>query len=273
MNRTERFDAILRRLSELEQVQVGELASELGVSDMTIRRDLEALERQGQLRRVHGGAVSVMGRGYEPPFEVRQTQRVEDKRVIARAVGELLATGEIVLLDTGTTTLEVARELTSRHDLTVITPSLPLAAVLSEAPGVSCIILGGQLRAGERSTYGALTLRGLQSFNADVCVIAVGGISAVGGVTEYDPEAAAVTRAQMERAQRVIVVADEHKLGRVTFAHVAPATRVDLLVTRARADHPELAALAQAGVRVVNVPYPDERAAADPTDRPRQEPG
>ena len=261
MRRNERFDVILRTLSDAGNVGVGRLAIRLNVSQMTIRRDLEALERRGQLRRVHGGAVPATARGYELPFEVRQGHRAEDKRRIGQAAAELLRTGEIVLLDTGTTTLEVARAMRDRHDLTVITPSLHIAGLLSEAPGVECISLGGRVRAAENATFGSLTLRGLAGFNADVCVIATGGISVDGGVTEYDPEAAAVTRAQMDRAQRVMVVADQHKLGQVTFAHVADVAAIDVLVTCADPDHAELVALERAGVTVVNVAAERDRGA------------
>ena len=197
--------------------------------------------------------MPAMVRGYEPPFEVRQEHRADEKRRIGKAAAALLRTGEIVFLDTGTTTLEVARELRDRHDLTVVTPSLHIAQLLSEAPGVRCLSLGGHVRAGENATFGALTLRGLENFNADVSVIAVGGISVDGGITEYDLEAAAVTRAQIRRARRVIVVADQNKLGQVTFAGVTGIEVIDVLVTCADPDHGELVALERAGITVLNV--------------------
>lgn len=254
MKKAERLDRILRVLREQGEVEVAELAEALGVSNMTIRRDLDDLERQARIRRVHGGAVPALNRGFEPPFGVRRGHAHEAKRRIGKAAADLLETGEIVVLDTGTTTYEVAVALSSRHDLTVITPSLHIASLLGNAPGVQCITLGGLVRSGENATFGSLAHWCLTNYNADVCVLAVGGISAEGGITEFDPEAAALTRAQIERSRRVIVVADESKLGVITFAAVAETSAVDVLVTSASPDNPHVLDLEHAGLHVVNVP-------------------
>lgn len=253
MKKSDRLDRILHLLRDEGEVEVAALAEALGVSSMTIRRDLDDLERQARIRRVHGGAVPAMIRGFEPPFGVRQGHATEAKQRIGRAAADLLETGEIVLLDTGTTTYEVAVALSSRHDVTVITPSLHIASLLGNALGVQCITLGGSVRRGENSTYGSLAHLCLANYNADACVLAVGGISASGGITEFDPEAAALTRAQIERSRRVIVVADESKLGAITFAAVADIASVDVLVTCASPDDPSLLDLERAGVHVVNV--------------------
>lgn len=260
MKKSERLDRILHLLREEGGVEVVELAAKLDVSKMTIRRDLDDLERQARVRRTHGGAVPALIRGFEAPFGVRQSHAAIAKQRIGAAAVELLQTGEIVLLDTGTTTYEVARALIPRQDLTVITPSLHIATLLGDASGIQCIALGGPVRPGENSTAGSLAQLGLQSFNADVCVLAVGGISVAGGVTEFDPEAAALTRTQIERARRAIVVADESKLGATTFAAVAGISAIDFLVTSARPDNPHLVELHNAGVHVTNVPLADDGA-------------
>lgn len=258
MNKSERLDRILHLLREQGTVEVIELAGKLGVSRMTIRRDLGELEGQARIRRTHGGAVPAMFRGFEAPFNVRRSHGAMAKHRIGAAAAELLETGEIVLLDAGTTTYEVAVALEQRQNLTVITPSLHIATLLGNASGIQCIALGGLIRPGENASFGSLAQWGLQNFNADVCVLAVGGISVAGGVTEFDPEAAALTRTQMERARRVVVVADESKLGVTTFATVADIDMVDVLVTSALADNPHLADLHNAGIRIVNV-APEER--------------
>lgn len=253
MTKDARHGRIVAALEQNGQIEVTQLAAEFDVSEMTIRRDLEELEHRGLCRRVHGGAVTAGIRGYEPPFEVRREQNLDAKMRIGQRAAELIASGETVLLDIGTTTLQVAHALRPRYNVSVITPSLDIAILLADEPGIRSICLGGHVRRGEHSTVGSLAERSLHDFHVDVCILSAGGVSVAGGITEYHSEGAQMKRAMIDRAQRLVVVADESKLGAVTFAVVAPISVVDTLVTSARESNEHLLATRNAGVHVINV--------------------
>lgn len=241
---------VVEELAKRERVEVATLARQFDVSEMTVRRDLEELERQDLCRRVHGGAVPGTSRSYEPPFSVRQQREAEAKAAIAKGVVDLLGTGETVLLDVGTTTLEVARSLRGSNNLTVLTPSLPIASLLADETGLRVICLGGVARPGERSLVGALTIEAIRQFHVDVLVLGVGGLDVRAGLTEFNLEDAAVKRAALDRSRRLIVAADETKLGSVAFAVVTDASRIDTLVTNAPSDHDQVRRLRDVGVDV-----------------------
>lgn len=253
MQKADRFDATLAELRGSSRVGVGDLARRFDVSEMTIRRDLEELERRGLVRRIHGGAVAAVSRSYEPPIAIREERAKEAKQRIAADVAGQLGDGDTVLLDIGTTTLEVAHALQGRSNLTVLTPSLPIANLLADEFGLRVICLGGVARPGERSLVGALTQDALRQFYLDVCVLGVGGLDAEAGLTEFNLDDAAVKRTALERSQRVVVAADSSKLGTVAFAAVAPASRIDVLVTDAGSDERHVRQLrdARIDVRVV----------------------
>lgn len=233
MDKAGRSEAVLDVLRARGRVEVADLAGRFGVSEMTIRRDLEELERHNLCRRVHGGAVPSLSRSYEPPFTLRQQQAVAAKRAIGVAVGQMLSDGETVLLDIGTTTMEVARALQGRSNLTVITPSIPIANLLADEPGMRVICLGGVARPGERSLVGSLTEHAIRQFFVDVCVLGIGGLDVQAGLTEFNLDDAAIKQVALERSRRLIVAADASKLGTVAFAAVAPSDRIDVLVTDA----------------------------------------
>lgn len=250
MNAAARHEQILSALREHGRVGVAELAGSFGVSEMTVRRDLEQLESQGLCERVHGGAVPAVSRSYEPPFGVRAEQRMDAKARIGKAVAAMLADHETVLLDIGTTTLEVARALKSHRGLTVVTHSLRIASELADEHGLRVICLGGIVRPGEQSLVGRATEEAMQQFYVDVCVLGVGGLDADAGLTEFNLDDAAIKRVALERGRRVIVAADAAKLGAVAFAAIASVDVVDTVVTDAPADHPEVGRLLQADVAV-----------------------
>jgi DeoR/GlpR family transcriptional regulator of sugar metabolism len=253
MARSARFEEELAVLAERGRLEVGELARRLDVSDMTVRRDLEELERRGLLRRIHGGAIPAVSRSYEPPFAVRSERAVQAKRAIAVEMASLFEDGDTVLLDVGTTTLEIARALQGRTNLTVLTPSLPIANLLADEVGIRLICLGGVVRPGERSLMGSLAIHALRQFYVDLCVLGVAGLDVEAGLTEFNLEDAEVKRAALERSRQLLVAADASKLGSVAFAAVAPATRIDVLVTDAPSAHPQLAAFRDLDIEVRTV--------------------
>lgn len=207
-----------------------ELAEVLGTSEVTIRRDLEELARLGILRRVRGGAISLLGHGEEPPFAMREMQAVEAKQRIAELVGELIADGEVVALDSGTTGLAVARVLAGRN-LTVLPLSLQAADVLADAPPTRVILPGGELRPVELTATGPLAEATVRALRFDTAVITCCGVSVSAGLTAYRLADAAVKLAAVDASTRVVLAADSTKFTRSAMAVIAPLTRVDVLVT------------------------------------------
>lgn len=244
---------VLDLLEANGEVTVAELSARAGVSEMTVRRDLEALERESVVKRFHGGAITAVSRSYEPPYAVRAQRNVEAKQRIGKAAASLLSDGETVIIDVGTTTLEVARALQGRRQLTVLTPSMRVAGILADEPGIRLMVTGGLTRAGELSLIGDLAERAFADFRFDTFLMGVAGIEAEAGLTEYNLDDGRVKQAALASARRCVVVADSSKLGRVAFARICPLERVDVMVTDTAAAPEALAPLSVADVEVLTV--------------------
>ncbi|MDA8270848.1 MAG: DeoR/GlpR family DNA-binding transcription regulator [Ferrimicrobium acidiphilum] len=230
------------------------LASEFNVSEMTIRRDIMRLEEKGVVRRVVGGAIALVGKATEPPFEARATVAAEGKAHIAEAAVALLQPHETVILDSGSTVLAVAKAIKGKSlALTVVTPSILVAIELVNEPETVVLLTGGEVRSGELSMIGVETEEAFARYNCDVYIMGVAGVDADHGVSDYHREEGSVKRAAVKAADRVIVVADESKLGRVQLMNVAPFSTIEALVTDGHPEHPVLQAARDAGVDVVCV--------------------
>ena len=230
MNLSNRHSSIIERLRGTERVGVAELARAAGTSEVTIRRDLEQLAAQGLLRRVRGGAVSLLSRGDESPFALREIDNVDVKRRIGAAAADLIGDGEAVVVDSGTTGLAVARALAGRR-LTAMPLSLPAADILAAGPPTRVILPGGELRPGELSATGALAEAGLRALRFDTVVLTCCGAAPAQGVTAYDVADAAVKAAAVASAGRVVLAAEAAKFDRTALAVVVPLDRVDVVVT------------------------------------------
>lgn len=250
MDSSTRQAAIIGRLQQDGRVEVAALAAALATSEVTIRRDLDVLADGGALRRVRGGAVSLLLRGEELPFALREVEAAEAKARIAAAVAGLVRDGEAVIVDSGTTGLAVARALAGRR-ITAVPLSLPAAVALAGDPAVTLLLPGGAPRYGEGSLVGPLTEASLAGLRCDTVVLSCCGLSPEGGVTAHDLQDAAVKRAALRSATRVVLVAEGAKFARTALAVVCPVTAVDVLVTDTTAPAAALAALADAGVQVV----------------------
>ena len=187
-----RRSALLELLRSTGRVEVTSAASRFGTAEMTIRRDLDALVAEGAARRVRGGAVSLLLRADEPPFRLRQVAASEAKRAIGRAAARLLSEGESVVLDSGTTALQVARCLAGRRAL-VMPMSLHAAHVLEPMEGVRLLMAGGEVRPGELSLVGPLATASLAAMRFDAAIVGCCGL-ADGQVTAYDLGDAEVKR-------------------------------------------------------------------------------
>jgi DeoR/GlpR family transcriptional regulator of sugar metabolism len=251
MDVTERRSALLGLLQAVGRVEVAEAARRFGTAEMTIRRDLDALVAQGAARRIRGGAVSLLLRAEEPPFAVRTVAAGEHKRRIGRVAAQLLADGESVVLDSGTTALEVARCLKGRR-VTVMPMSLHAAHALAQLDSVRLLMAGGEVRPGELSFVGPLATASLAALRFDTAVLSCCGL-ADGQVTAHDLGDAEVKRAMRASAARTVLVADSTKFARSATAVVCATEEVDVLVTDSSVPAGAASALRGAGVDLLPV--------------------
>jgi DeoR/GlpR family transcriptional regulator of sugar metabolism len=246
---TDRHRRIVDAVQQAGQASVAQLAELTGTSEMTVRRDLEQLAEQGVLERYRGGARSLLLRGQEPPFAVRAHEDHDGKKRIAAAVVEMLADGEAVVLDSGTTCLEVAHLLTARR-LTVMPMSLHATNALVGAPHLRLLLPGGEPRPGELAMTGPLAEASLAALRFDTAIIGCCGLTAAAGLTAYDLADAAIKRALIASAHRVIALAEPAKFTRTALAHVAPVSALTMVVTTEDAAEQDIGSLSAAGTIV-----------------------
>jgi DeoR/GlpR family transcriptional regulator of sugar metabolism len=232
VNVRNRRRALLDVMQRDGEVQVRQLAVDLGCSEMTVRRDLDVLERDGVVRRVHGGAVRVQLRRDEVPYAARVLEAVEAKQRIGRAVADLVTDGETVILDSGTTALDVARALRGRA-VTVLPLGLRAVLELADDDAVSLICPGGDVRPGELTVTGDLAEAAFERLRFDTLVLSGCGLHEREGVTTHVPADARLRRAALGAARRTILASDATKIGLVTFGHVCSLAAIERLVTDA----------------------------------------
>lgn len=253
--RVERHHKIVEMIQQNNTISVAEICSLFDISEMTARRDLQELEREGLLRRVHGGAVYNLGRSYEPPLKTRLNNQSDQKRAIGQKAASLILDGDSIALDVGSTTLEIARALHDKRNLTVLTSSLPIAneivALYSLESDVRLILTGGVVRAREWSMVGEFTSQLYKQFHVDKAFVGIGGISLEDGLTEYNLEDALVKRVLLKNAQQIIVVADGSKFNQTTFASVGPLSAVHTIITDESAPVDMLDELQSMGIEVL----------------------
>ncbi|WP_421735188.1 DeoR/GlpR family DNA-binding transcription regulator [Cellulomonas sp.] len=252
--RSDRMLAVLGLLESGDTVTLAELTRTLAVSSATVRRDLADLEEQGLLVRTHGGARAFAAARTEVPVRLRDSQFRLAKQRIARRAAELIPTGPYsVAISGGTTTAEVAKVLANRPDLAIVTNALTTAMEIASRPNLKVIMTGGVVRSTSFEAVGVLAENTFNAINVGTAILGTDGISAAGGATTHDETEARTNNAMVCHAQRVIVVADGSKVGRVTLAKMADLAQVHVLVTDATADADELARIVAAGVDVIVV--------------------
>lgn len=247
----ERHQEILTLARSAGRADVSELALVLEVTPETIRRDLSVLERQGLLRRVHGGAIPVERLGIEPGIADKEGLLAPEKARIATLALSEVPDGGTVVLDAGTTTIRLAEMLPIDRELQVVTSSLPIATVLAGRPNLTLHLVGGTVRGRTLAAVGPWAERALADIHADVVFLGTNGITPERGVTTPDLGEAAVKRALVRAARRVVVLADHTKVGRSDFAKVASLEEIDLLITDSGIDHELHAELENAGLAVL----------------------
>lgn len=246
----ERRGKIMTILSRHGRCLVSDLAQDLKVSEVTIRQDLDALEQEGLLRRTHGGAILNSQIGLERPFQIVETSYKSEKERIATAAAGLIAPGDTVILDVGTTVTELAKKLTSFKDLTVFTNALNIAAILEVNPEITTIVTGGALRAKQHSLVNPYAELIIKRIHADIAFIGISGIHPERGLTNVNIAEAEMKSLFIKNSHRSIVLADSSKIGKIALAKVADISEVDLLITDKQADPAEVSLLQKEGLEL-----------------------
>ncbi len=249
----ERQEQLRRFVEQQQRVTVAQICDQFSVSLATARRDLEALAERGAVQRVRGGAIALRRASPEPPVLERETAQSAEKKRIGRVAAGLVADGETVFLGSGTTVLEVARNLSECRNLTVITNSLAVINTLADARGITVVGLGGILRRSELSLIGHIAEQALAEIHADKVIMGIRAVDPVRGLTnDYLPETM-TDRAILRIGREVIIVADHTKCGLVSTAYVAPITAIHTLVTDASTPPAFTQSLTAQGIRVLTV--------------------
>ncbi|WP_042462080.1 DeoR/GlpR family DNA-binding transcription regulator [Neobacillus dielmonensis] len=248
-----------RKLKIIEYVKknnvasVAQLAEEFNVHEATIRRDLTEIEREGRLRRTHGGVVLPEGISDEPSFTVRATERVEEKSRIGARAAEMVNEGEYIILDSGTTTLQIAKHLVDKKDITVVTNDINIAAELKDAKGIKVIVTGGILYPESFMLNGMYTNEVLKTIHVHKAFVGTPAIHQHFGLTHFEEQLVPAKMGMIEAAKEVIVVTDHTKVGGVSLHKVAPVNKINKLITGVEVSESQVQLFNEVGVEVITI--------------------
>jgi DeoR family transcriptional regulator of aga operon len=253
-----RMQTILGQLFRDGSLSAEQLAGQLNISIATVRRDLHRLQRQGRLRRTHGGAMPLEPLLYEPfrhdsSFQDQLQQNAEEKRRIAATAAELIANADTIALTPGTTTTQITRSMPVRTGVTIITNTVNIAMELSKRPDIEVLVIGGFLRGDWFSLVGPPALQSIAHLIPDKMFIGANGVHAQWGLTAFNPDEAAFNRALIARAKMKIAVVDHSKLGIAATYEFWPVDQLDLLITDSGASDELIAPFLARGVEVQRV--------------------
>ena len=252
---SERREQIIQRLRQQGSVQVNDLSAGYGVSTVTIRNDLAFLEKQGIAVRAYGGALICEGNGaaHEPSVEDKSALNTGVKRSIAQAAVELIKPGHRIILDSGTTTYEIARMLRQHAEVIVMTNGMNVANALLEADGVELLMTGGHLRRQSQAFYGDQAEQSLQNYHFDMLFLGVDAIDTDRGVSTHNEDEARLNRSMCEVAERIIVVTDASKFNRSSLHKIIDTPRIDMIITDEGIPAESLQELQRSRIEVVRV--------------------
>lgn len=247
----ERQNAIRLMMEADIMFSVSGLAKKFSVSEMTIHRDLNKLQEQGHITRTHGGVLPAERMEFEFDFTARRSANRKAKEAIAKRVVELISPGDKIILDTGTTTLELAFLLKDFEDLTVITPSLAVASVLQFSQGIQTIILGGIIRKGSPDLTGVIAEKVLDMFMVDMAFQGADGISLNGELFNTDMRIAKVDQKIRCRAKKTYILSDSSKIGRTDLASNGMLSEAEALITDSKITKEQLSELEKTGTKII----------------------
>jgi len=248
----ERKEEILGLLHKQARVSVPDLCSLFNVSESTIRRDLKELEDSNLIKRTHGGAIPIESVNFEPTFLEKEDKFRQEKTAIAKKAIEFIEDGDTILIDGGTTTFHLVKELKAFQRLTVVTNSILIAEEL-QVNSIEVILLGGSLRRETLALVGPLTEQALGILNVDKAFIGTNGIDIDEGLTTPNLIEAATKRRMIKSAKQVILLTDHSKVGKVTFAKVAEITAVNKLIIDNAIPQNIINSLIELGIEVYTV--------------------
>ena len=242
---------IIDILNRSGQVRISQLSKQLNATPVTIRSDLNALERDGYLERVQGGAVQTALNCFNREFLRKKHENAAAKKRIAKAAASLIHDGDTVLINSGTTTYFTAVELKNKRNLRIVTNSLTVALELGSMPTFNVILLGGEINSHDSFTYGNDVVEQLKRYRANYAILSIDGVCDSGRVTTLHAEEALVDRTMIERANETIIVADGEKLGREGFTHVCDLSEGNRLVTEKGMNPQFIKKMREKNIRVV----------------------
>jgi DeoR family fructose operon transcriptional repressor len=227
----ERKAKIVEYVNRNQRAMVQELCQAFDVSEATIRRDLKELEDAKLLKRTHGGAISLESVNYEAPFADREITNQAEKIAIAKKAVELIENGDTILLDSGTTTLQLAKLLSAFTNLSVVTNSLLIAKELQHLPGIETLVTGGTLRKETIAMVGPIADHTLSMIRVDKAFVATNGLDVKVGLTTPNLIEAATKRSMIQSAKQVILLTDRSKFGKVSLAKFADVSDIHVCIT------------------------------------------
>ncbi|GMA62705.1 DeoR/GlpR family DNA-binding transcription regulator [Alicyclobacillus fastidiosus] len=248
---SERRRKIVSYIQERGEVRIEELKTRFGVSEVTLRRDLDILESEYVIRRVRGGAVSNQDRPLELLFKEKMELYIDEKKQIAKAAAGLVEDGQVVMLSPGTTTTLVARELVERRSITVITSAINIAAELAGRENITLVTIGGIVRSGSYAAVGHLADEAIAQMNADYAFVSVDGVEVSAGFTTPNLLESRTNITMLKSAIHSVIVTDHSKLGRVAMSPVAKLNEVSWLITDKQAPSDYVDLLKRRGCRVM----------------------
>lgn len=247
----ERKRKIIQLLEENEKITVQELCEHFGVSSSTIRNDLREMDDAGLLERTHGGAILPSKTGFEPNSIQKEIKNHDEKRAIARRAADLVENGDTIIIDTGTTTLELARNLKDKKDLTVVVNDIEIARYLEDFEGINVIIIGGVLRKKFHCILGPMGEEMLSKLSVDKAFMATNSVSVQKGLSTPDMNQAEIKKRMIGIASQVILLCDSSKIGKNAFVQFASLSDVNKLVTDENISSYDVKELEENGVEVI----------------------
>lgn len=227
----ERRNLILEKLQDERKVVVSELSALFGVSEETIRRDLDKLDKEGLAVKSYGGAVLNENTSLDMPFNVRKKRNMEGKQTIANLVSLLVQEGEHIFIDPSTTAVAIVKAMKSKRKLTVITSSIEVLVELSDVSGWDIICTGGTLRENYLALVGPRAADAISSFYADKVILSCKGIDLEHGITDANEMFSQVKQTMLKSAKQRILAADHTKFGKVAFSRICELSDIDMVVT------------------------------------------
>lgn len=249
----ERQIEIINILRKAPSVKVSELSERLNVTLPTIRRDLQELEDAKMLKRTHGGAINLINNTFEELLYEKENKNIYEKKLIASAALSLILDGDTVLLDSGTTTLELVRAIkkTTKHNVTIVTNDFNVAAELISDSKIDTIFIGGNIRYMTASTVGPIAENSLKNIYVDKVFIGVNGIDIERGFTTPNLYEAQIKHTMIQVGREIIVLADSSKFKKSSFGIVCPIGDVDYIITDEKADEEYMDEIGKQGVKVI----------------------